>query len=152
MNAPDYSTQGDAFREISRVTIFAGIGLQEQHLLVNHLVTVKSQADEIIIEEGEVADRLYIIVRGQVHISVKNKNRGWVQVATLGQGDVFGEIAIVRSISRTARVTTVSPCTFHSIDSKNFLEIYQYFTPKSRDNIQSFIAKRLDQIAHWRTY
>ena len=66
-----------------------------------------------------------------------------MRVDTLGSGDVFGEIAILRNIPRTARITTETPCTFLTITAKNFLEMYQYFPPESRNNIQLIVAKRL---------
>lgn len=109
---------------------------------------VNRNADEIIIEQGEIGDSLYIIIKGRVTVSIRKASRGWIRINTLGPGDVFGEIAILRNIPRTARITTETPCTFLTINAKDFLEIYHYFPPKSRDNIQLIVAKRLAQRTH----
>jgi CRP/FNR family cyclic AMP-dependent transcriptional regulator len=143
MGAFDYSSQADMLRTINHVSIFSGIGIHEQHMLADKCTILHRERDEIIIEQGEVADRLYMIIKGSVLISKRTVLNEWVHVNTLGPGDVFGEIAILRSYPRTARVTTATPCTFLTVSAQDFLHIYQYFPANSRDNIQGVIAKRL---------
>lgn len=145
MDYADYSEQADTFRLIGNIPIFAGVGIHEQHLMANRCEIVQYGPDEIVIEQGEVGNCLYAIIRGQVRILRRSSSRGWIQINTLGQGDVFGEIAILRDIPRTARVTTETACTFLTLQAKDFLELYQHFPPQSRDNIQLVIAKRLAQ-------
>lgn len=143
MESVSYSTQLDKLKVVNNTSIFAGIGIHEQNLLVDKLFVIHRNADEIIIEQGEIGDSLYIILKGRVHVLVKHEYKGWLRINTLGPGDVFGEIAILRNIPRTARITTETPCTLLTINAKDFLDIYQYFPAKSRDNIQLFVAKRL---------
>lgn len=139
----DYSSQANILRLINNVNIFSGIGIPEQHLLADKCVIVNRNAGEIIIEQGEAGDRLFAIIQGRVLVSVKKEGSEWIKVNVLGPGDAFGEIAILRNVPRTARVTTETSCTFLTVCAKDFLEIYQYFPPQSRDNIQLIIAKRL---------
>jgi len=138
-------SDADIFRAIGNVPVFAGIGVHEQHMLANKFVVVKRDADEIVIEQGEVGDTLYIIIQGTVIVSLKKGTASWIQIKKLGAGDVVGEIAILRNIPRTARITTETPCTFLAINAKDFLDIYQYFPPAARDNIQLVVKKRLDE-------
>lgn len=139
-------TQLELTRALSHITIFSGIGINELNLLADKCVIQDRDNDEIIIEQGDRGDCLYFIMKGRVKVTIKHVIYEWVEVNTLGPGDVFGEIAILRQVPRTARITTISPCTFLTIDAKNFMEIYQYFPPKSRDNIQLVVAKRLQQL------
>ncbi|TAL61147.1 MAG: cyclic nucleotide-binding domain-containing protein [Legionella sp.] len=148
MDLLDNSDLADTLRIINNVDIFSGIGLNEQHLLARKLREVHYLADEIVIEQGDVGDQLYIVLTGKVDVSIKNKDVPRVSIATLGPGDVFGEIAILRSIPRTARITTLEPCTFLTINAQDFLSIYQYFPKQARDNMQLFIAKRLQNKHH----
>ncbi len=128
---------------LSHTSIFSGIGFHELHLLTSKCVLRSYNSEEIVIEQGEVGDTLYIIIKGRVTVSVNTRSQGMMRVDTLGSGDVFGEIAILRNIPRTARITTETPCTFLTITAKSFLEMYQYFPPESRNNIQLIVAKRL---------
>lgn len=133
---------------IGNAAMFAGIGLPEQEMLANKCHIVHHEKDEVIINQGDIGDTLYIIIKGQVLVSVWNPSQGlWVKVNTLFERDVFGEIAIIRNVRRTARITTLTPCTFLTIHSRDFMEAYQYFPPRSRDNIQLIIEKRLAGLA-----
>ncbi len=55
---------------------------------------------ERIVQEGEVGDSFFVILRGEVTVW----RAGSGQAATLGAGDVFGEIALLAKTARTASV------------------------------------------------
>ena len=129
-----------------RVPLFTGVGITEQRLLAHHFTIEYSGPDELIIEQCDVGDKLYIIIHGSVTVSIKTASMGWKRISTLREGDVLGEIAILRNIPRTARITTLSNCKFLTIRAQEFLKVYQYFTKPARDNIQLIITKRLQQI------
>lgn len=136
---------------IGNATMFAGIGLEEQEMLAARCSIIQCDKDQVIIDQGEIGDTLYIIIQGQIIVSVKQESTGlWNKVNTLFAGDVFGEIAIIRNIPRTARITTETACTFLTINSKNFLDAYQYFPPRARDNIQLIIEKRLAGLQNYK--
>ena len=147
MNYSDLS-HDEIIKTINNTALFAGVGIHEQNLLANKFSIRHVNGGEIVIEQGDVGDSLYIIVKGTVLVSIKSPSEGWVRINKLGPGDVVGEIAIVKSIRRTARITTEVPCTFLTITAHDFLDIYQYFPPGCRDNIQLIIAKRLASHKH----
>jgi CRP/FNR family transcriptional regulator, cyclic AMP receptor protein len=140
----------EVFNAIYNANIFSGIGISEQKMLADRSVTTSCGPDEIIIEQGDIGDKVYIIIEGQMLVSIKDINTGRRRINILGPGDVFGEIAILRRIPRTARVSTLTRCRFLSINAQDFFEAYQYFPARARDNIQLVIAKRLQQLNHAR--
>lgn len=148
MTSSSYLSEADISRAIGKTEIFASLGIHEQHTMANKLYVIQRKEQEIVIEQGDVGDSLYIIIKGYVHVSVKHRFKGWIRINRLGPGDVFGEIAILRNIRRTARITTECPCVFLTINARDFLEIYQTFPDRYRDNIQLFVAKRLAGYAH----
>lgn len=131
---------------ISSIPLFASMNIHEQHLTMEKCTQVSYGAEEIVIEEGDFGDRVYAILQGRVLISKKSITEGQKKVAILTEGDYFGEIAVIRSIKRTARVSTITPCTFLTISAKDFLDIYKFFCKKTTDDIQLVIEKRLAEI------
>ena len=56
---------------------------------------------DVIFEEGSVGKRMYVVVSGSVRIEKKTGGEAAV-VATLGKGELFGEMALVDSLPRSA--------------------------------------------------
>ena len=73
---------------------------------------------EVVIREGDAGDRYYILESGTARVT----QRG-VELRTMGPGEGFGEIALLRSIARTATVTAVEPCVLLALERHDFLEV-----------------------------
>jgi CRP/FNR family cyclic AMP-dependent transcriptional regulator len=78
------------------------------------------QDGQIIFEEGSHGDWIYAIESGAVEIS-KATARGRAVVVILGPGDVFGEIAFLSRVPRTATARAVGETTVGLID-RTFLD------------------------------
>jgi CRP-like cAMP-binding protein len=74
---------------------------------VIHLVQLRRFGDgAFVVREGEIGESFYVIARGMVRVSqhdVLGKER---ELAKLGDGSVFGEMALISNSPRTATVTT----------------------------------------------
>ena len=67
-------------------------------------------AHEVIFEENDPGDALYVIARGVVRIS-KPEDNSWRQIASLMAGNFFGEGALLDPRPRNAPVTAMTPCS-----------------------------------------
>lgn len=128
---------------IKSLMLFTSLDQYEQDLVASRSSIVHYEPEKIVVDQGEIADTFYAIIKGNVLISIKTNSKGWIRAGNMGAGNVFGEIAILKNIPRIARVTTITPCDFLILTAKNFLEIYHFFSAKARDNIQLIIAKQL---------
>jgi serine/threonine protein kinase len=70
------------------------------------------QAGEAIIREGEMDDRFYIIVSGEVTVQ-----SGRREIGVLGGGTCFGETSYVRGARRTATISALSSTTLVRVSS-----------------------------------
>jgi CRP/FNR family transcriptional regulator, cyclic AMP receptor protein len=70
---------------------------------------------EVIFDEGDPADRLYVIRSGEVELVRENAARQRT-VARLGAGDFFGELGVVLGEPRTARAIAVSQTRLIALD------------------------------------
>jgi CRP-like cAMP-binding protein len=58
-----------------------------------------------VFEEGEHGDRVYVVAGGCAEVL-----RGTTRVQTLGRGECFGEIALLRDCVRAATVRAATAC------------------------------------------
>lgn len=84
--------------------------------LARGLVPVAVPAGEVVIREGERGERFYLVGTGRLAVSVQGR-----QVAELGPGDGFGEIALLRDGIRTSTVTAIEPVALLALDREPFL-------------------------------
>jgi CRP-like cAMP-binding protein len=70
------------------------------------------EADDEIIREGEMDDRFYIIVEGDVVVRSGRREMG-----TIGAGQGFGETSYVRGARRTATIAAKTPVTLLRVSS-----------------------------------
>ena len=83
-----------------------------------HLMTKeKYNQDDIILKEGEIGDKFYIIKKGKVKVYYSNK-----YVRDLEIGNCFGETSLLINQSRTATVKAITKCTFYVLTKKVFDE------------------------------
>ncbi len=74
--------------------------------------------DERVIKEGDRGDELFIVLQGIVRVS-----RGGETLTRLGVGEHFGEMALIRSVPRSATVTSDGAAELISIRRQDFFEI-----------------------------
>lgn len=64
---------------------------------------------EVILKQGEMGHAMYLIRSGKVHIVREAPRGARLPLAELGPGQVFGEIAVLHGLPRTATVLAVEP-------------------------------------------
>jgi serine/threonine protein phosphatase PrpC/CRP-like cAMP-binding protein len=73
---------------------------------------------EIVIREGDKGDELFIVLEGKVRVF-----RGEQTLTHLGPGEHLGEMALIRSVPRSASVTAVGHAELIAIRRQDFFEI-----------------------------
>lgn len=76
-------------------------------------------AETTIIEEDSLSEDMFVIVEGQLRVTKHGHDRE-VVLATLGPGEVVGEIALLDNAPRTASVTADAPSTLIRIPAEAF--------------------------------
>jgi CRP-like cAMP-binding protein len=69
-----------------------------------------------VFAEGEIGEAFYVIAEGAAEV-----RQGGAAIRTLGPGDGFGEIALLRSCRRTASVVARGGLLVHAIEREAFL-------------------------------
>jgi len=79
----------------------------------------KLNADEVLFNEGDKGDVMYLIREGKIKIT-KGKDEDEKVLAVLKEGDFFGEMAIIDGSPRSASAIAVTPTSLLVIDKETF--------------------------------
>lgn len=75
---------------------------------------------EIIIQQGEPGDRMFVVQEGRVAIVLAHNGRESI-IAVRGPGEFFGEMALFEREQRMATVRSLGGARILSIDQKNLM-------------------------------
>ena len=119
--------------------------LQERELLrIMQVADVKAYDEgQTVVREGDRGDELFIVLSGQVQVS-----RGDQVLSDVGPGEHFGEMALIRSMPRSATVTATEPSELIALRRADFFEILRKEHELAVKLLWQFLgvlADRLDQ-------
>ena len=81
------------------------------------------EAGSTIIEQGDNTTTVYFLISGTVHVVDYSSAARAMTYASLKEGDMFGEMAIIEGLPRSAWVCTITPCRLASLPGALFLEM-----------------------------
>jgi ATP-binding cassette subfamily B protein len=90
--------------------------------LAAQLVTEEYGAGDLVYAAGDVADRLFIILRGAVEVLSLDPTGTEELLAVLTEGDHFGEMALRRDLPRTTTVRVRETSTFLTLERRSILK------------------------------
>lgn len=86
--------------------LFRDLAPEEFQSIVAKLTLRHYEEDTIVVQEGDPGDSLFIVVRGQVRVLTHDNRNKEIVLANLGEGEFFGEVALLTERPRTATIIT----------------------------------------------
>jgi CRP-like cAMP-binding protein len=121
---------------LSKVPLFAGLGPGE-------LTQIGRLADEVSVPEGKVLTKeggagheFFVILDGTVDVT-----KGGKVINTMGEGEFFGELALLGNVPRAATVTASTPTRLLVVGHREFTSLLDA-QPAIREKV-------LRSVAHW---
>ncbi|MFZ1746136.1 MAG: cyclic nucleotide-binding domain-containing protein [Nitrospirales bacterium] len=125
---------------IKNVPLFSELTDQELNLLAASGSRQKFPDKNVIFQEGDSGEVLFIILSGKVKVLLTGKNGQEFILSHLGPGNFFGEMAILESAPRSASVVTVEASEFFLLGQTELTELL-----KHHPDIAMKILKNLSQ-------
>jgi voltage-gated potassium channel len=130
---------------LQKVDFFYSLSYMELDELIKSLKKRTVPAGNTIIRQGEKGDAFYLISTGKVSVSVrKGMVGGQKQIAELGPGAFFGEMALVADEPRTATIIAKERCVLFVLYKKDFKKIL-LANPKISTIINNVLSERKEQ-------
>ena len=129
--------EADELRLLVSVPIFTPLPGGSLEHLAGRLVPLRVDAGTVVVREGDVGDRFYIVTEGELEVT-----QDGVKIAELEPGGYFGEIALLRDTNRTATVTARSDAVLYALDREEFLAAVTGH-PQSSEAAESVMSARL---------
>lgn len=133
-----------SLRAMRGVPMFGPLSATVLERLVTSSTTIEIEAGRTIVTAGDVGDRFYVILAGDIEVVTPNG-----RPRRLATGDAFGEIALLRDVPRTATVTSLTPTELLALDRGAFLEALTG-QPRSRALADAEASRRLEADADGR--
>ncbi len=102
---------------LTRIPLLSPLPPTTLEKLATRSDTAEKSTGDVVVTEGDPGELFYVIAEGEVVVS-----RAGRSVGTLGPGDQFGEIALLRNTGRTATVVATCPTRLITIDGADFVD------------------------------
>lgn len=131
-----------AVEAMQQTPIFAGIDPKRLRLLAFMSESLTYRAGELLFDQGDEGDSAFVVIDGSASVLI-NIGGEKKEVAVIGSKQVFGEMAVLCDIPRTAAIGAKSDLDVLRIDRDAFLKLLSEFTEVSLQ-VMRFLAARLE--------
>lgn len=138
---------------IKKVPLFKSLSSSQFSDIEQASKVIEFSQDEIIIQEGALADALYIILKGSVQVFTLDSKNQNIILARLDEGQFFGEQAYLNNLIRNASVKALTSVKLIRINYDTLDNIFQhsnkfrkYIENISLENLLLNLTNELDSI------
>lgn len=145
-NGKPRSPRLDQLRQLS---LLVDLSLSDLAMVDGLLHQREYQAGEVIFDEGEEGQAIYIILQGEVLICRQGEPEAG-RIATLQPGTFFGELALLDDAPRSAQARAATPCTllvFFRADFIGLLDTHARIASKIARQLARHIGSRMRELA-----
>ena len=122
---------------LARAPLFEGLSRKDLVALAKLTEDMDVPAGKVLCKQGDVGHEFFVILEGDADVT-----RGVEHITTLGPGEMFGEIALLEHIPRTATVTAKTPLRFFVMTSQSFWSLIDHH-PDIEPEILRTLARRV---------
>ncbi|MCA9528746.1 MAG: cyclic nucleotide-binding domain-containing protein [Myxococcales bacterium] len=131
-------------RYLGSLGLFAGLDMGTLDRLAAALPVELVQVGKTIVEEGELAQELFVVLSGELEV-VKDADGRPVRIAMLGPGDWFGEMTLIDVQPRSATVRAVASTHVMRMHARHVDELLYRVAPKAYALFVMNIARELSR-------
>jgi CRP-like cAMP-binding protein len=136
---------GTIVERLSAVDIFAPLSVEETSMLAQAAVSHVFAPGETVIRAGDPGSSMFVVHNGRVCVQINDKGK-LRTVATLNEGDFFGEMALFTGEPRTANVVSIEETEVLEIGHKAMKRVFET-NPGLVESLSYVIVERRQGLA-----
>ncbi len=119
----------DKILRVKGINIFEGLSVSELAAIASITEELDCGKDEFVIKEGEAGETMYLIIKGTVSVlkGVEKEGAREIELARMGAGNYFGEMALLEDTVRSASIKTTEDSRFLVLHKQEFTEIVREY-------------------------
>ncbi|MFC2172153.1 cyclic nucleotide-binding domain-containing protein [Acidobacteriota bacterium] len=125
----------------TRTPLFSDMRAEELAEVMAIMTQKSFGKGETIVEEGAPGDSLFVIVEGQVGVSTKTPKGEEIRLATMKDGEFFGEISLLIGKPRTATITTEKETEVLELNKAQLDDVVKKY-PRVQEVMEQFYEVR----------
>ena len=119
----------DKILRLKGINIFEGLSVSELAAIASVTEELDCRKDEFVIKEGEAGETMFLIINGTVSVlkGVGEEASREIELARIGVGDYFGEMALFEDAVRSASIKASEDSRFLVLHKQEFTEIVREY-------------------------
>lgn len=130
---------------LSGTALFTGLTVAEIEGLVAFASVRRYKARTVIMEKGDTANAVYLILDGHIRIFSQGDEDKEVTLNELGVGEYFGELALITDEPRCASAVTTSDARLLMVPKPQFTE-FLATTPDAALRVIHYLATKVREL------
>ncbi len=91
--------------------------------MLPHLEKIELKSGEVLFEQGDISDYLYIVISGQLMSLLNKPNGEVVALGTISAFETIGELGAISGELRSSKIEAVIDCALFKMPSDQFREM-----------------------------
>lgn len=129
---------------LAAVPLFQGVDPARLKLIAFAAERQTVPAGTVLVRQGDPGDAVYVVLAGEASAYVGRADGGELRVGPVPAGTLFGEVALLAEVPRTATVKAETEMAVLRLDTDLFFDLVKEF-PGIGIAVMRELARRLDR-------
>ncbi|TML63666.1 MAG: cyclic nucleotide-binding domain-containing protein [Actinobacteria bacterium] len=125
---------------LAQVPMFSACSKRELQLIARRADPLDIDKGQVLVKEGTTGHEFFVIIHGKAKVTRRGR-----QVAVLGPGNFFGELALLDTAPRNASVTAQTPMEVLVLGQREFSGLLAE-VPAMSTKVMKGMARRLHEL------
>jgi CRP-like cAMP-binding protein len=134
-----FVARSDVVARLAGVDLFGRCSKGDLRIVARHAERLSVAAGTEVVRQGDAGDAFFLLLSGKATVA-----RDGVDVAELGAGDFFGELALLDPAPRAATVTVTSPAELAVLGARMFKVLLRELPALSATMLASLARRARD--------